>query len=466
MGISSLGIGSSILTQDVLDQLREADEAGRIKPIELSITNENDRKNAFNIMEANVTNLSDSIEAISSQLLFDERSAEVVGTSVEVSADTNTDIQDFTLVVDSLATKQIEQSGSFGSLTDLIASDEGTMTFNIETQDLPTTLGTSTLSSDIEVEYDENTTLDDLKDMINEESGGLLNATVVQVTSGDFRLFVSSTETGAKTIVMSDTGNLEEPMDDGLEVVQTGETANFTFNGQDVERHNNMVDDLVTGLDITLKEAGTSVVSITQNRETILEKIDNFVEHYNATITELDKLTKASTNPKDRGIFSTDSIIKSMKRSIEDMMDNISGGVGYMSDYGFEVDKDGVMSVDQTLLSEQFDSDPVNLQAFFSGGTYTKDDESTVELNGAFVEMFSTMDGYSSFNGTLDLFIGDITEKKSTLTERKTTATQRLDAKYEIMKKQYAAYDLMISKINSASSMFLQMANAQSDAEK
>ena len=44
MGISSLGVGSSILTQDILDQLREADESGKITPITLSIANENDKK--------------------------------------------------------------------------------------------------------------------------------------------------------------------------------------------------------------------------------------------------------------------------------------------------------------------------------------------------------------------------------------------------------------------------------------
>ena len=45
MGISSLGTGSGILTQDVLDQLREADDASRIRPIDLDITNDKDKKN-------------------------------------------------------------------------------------------------------------------------------------------------------------------------------------------------------------------------------------------------------------------------------------------------------------------------------------------------------------------------------------------------------------------------------------
>ena len=44
MGISSLGVGNNILTQDVIDQLRKADEAGRIQPITLELANENDKQ--------------------------------------------------------------------------------------------------------------------------------------------------------------------------------------------------------------------------------------------------------------------------------------------------------------------------------------------------------------------------------------------------------------------------------------
>ena len=40
----------------------------------------------------------------------------------------------------------------------------------------------------------------------------------------------------------------------------------------------------------------------------------------------------------------------------------------------------------------------------------------------------------------------------------------RRDAKYEILARQYAAYDLMISQFNSASSMFSEMIAAENNA--
>lgn len=454
MGVSSLGVGSSILTQDVLDQLRKSDETSRISPITLELASENDKKDAFELIDASMTNLVDSLTALSTQTLFDERSATATGTAVTVTADANSDIQDFTLSVTNLATKQIEQSGAFTAKTETIANGAGTMSFSV---------GSATA---INIAYDATTTLDDLKNLINEQAGDLVDATIVQISSGEFRLFLSADKTGdAQGISMTDSGGLKDTRlttSFDAAAVQSGINANFKFNGQNIERESNTVDDLISGLDITLKEVGTSVVSIAQNRDSIMTKIDSFVEKYNSTITELDKMTKPSTDSAERGIFSSDSTIKSMKRAIQDMLATMGGG--NMANYGFDVDKDGKMSLDKTVLNGLMDDNPENVKAFLVGGTFTNADLSTTELTGAFSELTTKVEEYTKYNATLDQFKSSLTENITALEERKTTATERLDAKYEIMKKQYAAYDLMISKINSASSMFVQMANAQTAA--
>ena len=147
------------------------------------------------------------------------------------------------------------------------------------------------------------------------------------------------------------------------------------------------------------------------------------------------------------------------------MMDSVGGGVGSMLDYGFDIDENGVMSLDKTVLEQKLDDEPINTQAFFSGGDYTKADLTVVTLTGAFTEMSTIVESYTNSNTTLDQLKESLSQNISSLEERKTTATERLDAKYEIMKKQFAAYGLMISKINSASSMFVQMANAQTAAQ-
>ncbi|MCF6339918.1 MAG: flagellar filament capping protein FliD [Sulfurimonas sp.] len=449
--VSSVGAGSGILTQDVLDQLRAADEAARITPITLEIANEEDKQKALKTIDATMTNFIDSINAIKTATLWDDRAATVSsGTSVEVSASSKTDVQDFTINVTTLATKQIEQSGSFATEDDLISGGAGQINININGQDFT-------------VDYTATTTLKELKDLINTAAGAKVDATVVQVSAGDFRLFMSSVDTGTtQDITVTDiSGTVDARLSTGMTDIQTGIDSAFTFNGQAITRTSNKITDLITGLTLTLKETGSSNVSIAQDRTSILEKFDSFVGKYNAAITELDKMTNPSTESEERGIFSTDSTIKGMKRAIENMIESAGGGVGSMIDYGFDIDKDGKMTLDKTVLETAMDDNSVNTQAFFSGGDFTKTDLSVVPLTGAFADMSVIIEGYTKFNATLDSLKDNLSDSISSLEDRKASATKRLDSRYEILTKQFIAYDIIINKLNSASSMFVQLANAQ-----
>lgn len=471
MGISSLGVGSSILTQDVLDQLRAADDAQRIQPITLSLANENDKKSSLEVIDASMTNFRDSINELKSATLFDGRSTTVSGSSVEVTASANSDVQDFNITVDHLATKQIEQSGAFTASTDTVATGAGTLTLNV---------GAGT---PVTINYDATTSLDDLKKLINDNAGDQVDATIVKISATESRLFISSVGTGAsQDISITDNGGLLDArlttdtslstaptIDPGTGLayaaIQTGIDNQFTFNNQVITRSSNTVDDLITGYSIKLKSTGSSSVSVKQDREAIMTKIDSFVEKYNSLMTEMSKQTKPSTDSKERGIFSGESSIKSMQRAIQDMIESVAGGVGTMEDYGFSVAKDGKMSIDKKVLNTKLDENPTNVEAFFAGGDYINDDLSVTTLTGAFVGFYDIVNGYAKTNGGLDQVKESLTQSISSLEEKKISATERLDAKYEILKKQYAAYDAMIAKINNASSMFVQMANTQTASQ-
>jgi flagellar hook-associated protein 2 len=449
MGISALGTGSSILTQDLLDQLRDADEAAQITPIEYSLADNKDKAAEFDVIDANMTNLYDAIGELKTPSLFDERTTSVSGSSVEITADANSDLQDFTLDVTQLATKQIEESGSYGDKTSTIASDSGSMTLSVGDQDFT-------------IDYTADTTLEDLKNSINDVAGDAVNATIVQVAEGDYRLFLNSADTGSNQDISftDDSGNLSgTQLTDDLTAVQLGVDAEFTFNGQEITRSSNEVDDLITGYDITLKELGTSEVSVTQNRENITDKIDSFVEKYNSAMDEIGRATKNSTDSSERGIFSSDSTFKAMERDLRNMLDKVGGGVGTIYDYGFDIDKDGKMSIDKTVFNDKMDENPANVEAFFSGGDFTNADGSVTTVEGAFTEMSDTTYEYTRFNGMLDNYKTYLDENTSSLEESKTRATERLDAKYETLKKQYAAYDSMIASFDNAAAAFTEMQN-------
>ena len=461
MGISSLGVGSGILTQDVLDQLRQADESQRITPITLNLANENDKSNAIDILDASMVNFRDAANELQSATLFDARATTVTGTSVSVTAAEGSDVQDFTLNVTQLARKEIDESASFGADTALIATGTGT---------LDLTIGTTSYT----IDYDATTTLKDLKNSINAVAGQDVSASVVQLATGDFRLFLNAANEGtSQNISITDTsGFLSDDggttaggtnLTTGMSTIQTGLDATFEYNGQAITRSTNNVTDLISGYTISLDELGSSSVSIEHDRSDLESRVDSFVTQYNSIMTEISKQTKPSTDSKVRGIFSGDSIIKSMKTSIQNMLDSISNAGGNLQDYGFDIDRDGVMSVDKTVLNEKLDENPGNVKAFFAGGDYTDSTGTVTTLTGAFSSFYTTVNSFTKTNGGLDQVKTNINENISSYEDRKTRETERLDSKYEILKKQYTAYNALINRFNSSSDIFTQLANANNN---
>lgn len=467
MSITSLGIGSGVLTSDTLDKLKAVDQKARIQPITLNLALENDKKKALEIVDAKMTNLIDSITALKTPALYDEREAIVTGTSVAVTASPNSDLQDFTLDVTQLATKEITESGAFGASTDKIATAAGSMTFDI-------TDAAGNITTSYTVDYTATMTLNDLKNTINSVAGNDISASVVKVANGDYRLFFNSVNEGAdQNISVTDvTGNLSDDggvtaggvnLTTGMTTVQNGVDALFSYNGQAIQRSTNNVTDLISGYNITLQELGSSTVSVQQNRTSIIEKIDSFVNQYNAAITELSSVTKNSTDAASRGIFASDSNIKGMQRDIRNILDTMGGGVASIYEFGFDVDKTGKLTFDSTVFNSQLDANAKNVEAFFSGGDYTDTNGTVTTINGAFSDMATVVESYTKYNKTLDLFKTSINERISTLENDKTVAQERLDSKYATLAKQWSAYDLVINRTKSSSSLFTQLINANTN---
>lgn len=455
MGISSLGAGGGVLTQDLLDQLREADTAQYITPLDTRKTTETKKQDAFNIINAYMDNVASSLKSLSEYGVFESRTASSSNEdAATVSAADSSDIQDFSLEVINLATKEIEQSGGFATKTSTVATGAGKLALTVG-------------SESFTIDYNAATTLEGLKDLINKEAGDSVSATIVQIADNDFRLFLSAKESGegqeiSITDVVGEGEALSTALTTGMANVQNAVDAQFKYNSQTITRSSNVVDDLLSGVTITLKEAGTTNVSVKQDTEKIASKIENFISKYNSALYQLTTDTKSSENEDERGIFSGESLMKTMKADMLNMLGAAGEGVGRIQDYGIEINDDGSLKLDTTTLNKMLDENPDNVQAFFAGGTFTKSDGSEVELSGAFVEMEEEIEKYTKYNATLDQYKNLLEDKIESLTEQRTKALERLTTKYEIMAKQFAAYDAVITQLNSVSSMFTDLVNAQS----
>lgn len=462
MGISSLGVGSSILTQDVLDQLREADEAKFVTPLDNRLKSESDKSAAYEIVDALMDNVYGSLKSLTEYGVFESRSSSVSNEDrVGIKVAESSDVQDFTLNVTTLATKEITQSGQFGSADSAVASASGTMVLTVG-------------SDDFSIDYEADTTLTELKELINKNASDGVSASIVQVNSSDFRLVLSANESGTGQSISIAGASLVDELKpdvdsedaiDGMTSVQSAVDAEFTYNGISITRTSNTIDDLLSGVTVTLKDTGITDVSVQQNTDHIAEKFTNFIDKYNSAMFQLNTDTKSSTDEDERGVFSSESTIKSMKSAMSIMLKNVGESVGEISDYGILTDDDGRLSLDTDLLNTALASDATSAQAFFVGGTFTSSDGSTTELSGVFVELEEEVAKYAKRGSILDEYKESITTRLDSLTEQKEKAIARLDSSYAIQAKRFAAYDAVISKFNTASSMFTDMIDAQVAAQ-
>ncbi|SFV68524.1 Flagellar hook-associated protein FliD [hydrothermal vent metagenome] len=465
MGMSSLGAGSGVLTQDLIDKLKNADKAQYVTPIDKKILKEKSQISAFGIDDALMDNLHDSALSLTQ---FGTFSSRVATSSVEsvanVTANEGSDLQSFSLDVSQLATKETDESDSFGSATDKIATDDGSLTLDIKN-------AAGDVTSSYDIDYNADMTLTDLRDAINDKAGDELHASIVQVGDGDFRLFLNANKEGADQnfSITDNDGNLSDDngasdggtnLTDNMSTTVDGVNAKFKYNGQDIERSSNSITDLLSGVTIDLKSTGTTNIDVKQDRQKIEDKINNFIDKYNSAMFQLNQDTKSSQKEKERGIFSSSGTMRNMKREMQNLINSVGGTGGMLQDYGIKYGVDGRLSLDSEKLNEQLDKNPDNVKAFFQGGTFTNPDGTTTELKGAFNKIEEQVSKYSKFGGILDNYKNSMSHTLDSLETQKEKATKRLEAKYATMAKRWSAYDAMISKLNAASTTLTTMIDA------
>jgi len=356
------------------------------------------------------------------------------------------------------------KSGDFTSATDsVVTEDNSVLTLNIDGEDL-TLDGINT-----------STTLEDLKNMINadENFNTRVNADIVEdATTGNFNLVLKSidnNDTNFSFSLKSQTGTSSGAV--GLEdqtttvsehsVLQAAQDAKFKYNGVDITRSTNTVDDIVLGVEFTLNEVhedGKSTnLSVTRNDDYLLSQINDFVSGYNTIKTELDSLTKFDADTKEAGIFQGDGEFNRLKSSItRDLLSTNSDGLSLL-DFGFTISESGTLTFDEIKFNEKMDEDPSGVEAFFRQETTTVNGKEE-DVDGVFSKINnlykSAVDSSSGFLTYLDQ---EFTSNKKRLEEEHEKAVARLDAKYETMAAKFAAYDTEINRINSGFSSLQMM---------
>ena len=456
--VNSLGLGSGVLTADMIDKLRANTESQVIKPLDNKIASSQLKLKSFDLLNSLMTTFQTSASKLSSDTLFLGRSVTGTSDAVNVSAEAGSDVQSFSLSNIITAKGDIWHSTTvppISSKTTALAptaSANGTLTLAI---------GTDSFA----INYTPTTTLQDLATAINDKAGAKVTASILQTGAASYELVLKSDSVGNnQKITLTDTVNdgtgLKTAL--GMTSLQTANDASFNYNGIAITRPTNDITDLINGVTVSLKQdqsVGTQAnIAISQNKTEISTEMSIFVQNYNTLVTNIGDMTAYDKAAGKVGVFNGDSFIKSITQALNHTITAVDSSGKSLMDYGISLDRYGVMSLDSAAFDTKMAQDPTALQSFLSGGVVVNGTTTT----GVFDTLYDQMKNYTGYQKSLPTFQADLNKTLDKLTKDRETMTKRLDDRYAIMTKQFAAYDSVISKINNQFASLKQMINAQS----
>ena len=300
---------------------------------------------------------------------------------IDVAGDNSITAGNHNIVVQQLATAERISSGSavldgFGNaVTDQnIALNLATSSFQIN----GTTIDVNAADS-----------LNDIANNINTASTGV-TASVIKVATGDFRLVLAADDTGAAGFTLTgtalDAGGALAGLNIGAagqtnaaQTLQAAQDAIINIDGLDITRSSNTISDAIVGLTFTLKQADpTTTINMSIGIDTIdlQNKVQGFVDSYNALVSYIDSQYTIDEATGDNGVLAGEALLTSLKGDLTSGL--LRSVPGLPSDrnslvrIGVEPDQYGVLQINDNLFSNFLNNDPSAIRDLFvAQGTTT-----------------------------------------------------------------------------------------------
>jgi flagellar hook-associated protein 2 len=288
-----------------------------------------------------------------------------------------------------------------------------------------------------------------------------LQGTVTAINNANLGVTAEIVDTGASTNryriqLIGDTGSEKAfsltSSDSAISFssVQTASDAQLNVNGIDFTRSSNVVDDVLTGVTLTLNTVttGAANVNISQDNNLARANIVDFVTIYNEAQRQLKELTNSSTG----GELTGDSIFRSLNSTLRTTILGTSSSAGTnissLSAMGISVSRTGELEINDTKLDDALSNNYSDVVKMFSADT---DDQSVASTAAAGLagDINRIIDNVTSSNGylvTQQKVLGDANaERQVELTELE-TRMERVEERYN---RQFLAMQQIIDQMNS-----------------
>ncbi|SER41928.1 flagellar hook-associated protein 2 [Vreelandella subterranea] len=433
--ISSLGIGSGLDLNGLLDQLQDA-EREKLVPIEQQVETEQTKISAYGQLESALSTFQDSASALADGSLFESLSTNVSGEAVSAAADETAMPGSYNITVDTLATRGTLASEGVDDAEAALTTVDQDMTFAFGDGSETTTVAIAADSS-----------LEDIRDAINADETAGVNATIINDGTQD-RLALSSRETGADASISDFTFSDAAPFAaDTANTLQDGTDAALNVNGIAITSPTNQVEGAIQGVTLNLQSEGDSTVAVEQDTRAVREAITSFVDSFNALKESTGELTSFNQETGEAGPLNGDSTVRTVESRMRSVL---SGGIAQegdgfsmLSQVGISLEVDGTLSLDNDKLNDVVANDQQALSEFFAG---SGDNPGLAgQVNTAVEQMLSS-------SGTVSGAISGSENRIESLGDRYTSMEQSIGQTIDRYRTQFGQLDGMIAEMNQTSS--------------
>ena len=458
MGISSTGIASGLDVKSIVSELVELERKpiDKLKTAETSIQT---KISSYGKVQSLVSSLRDTASALSRPSLWTQTTASSAdGSTVGVSATGKAAPGEYAVSVTSMARPQTLYSPAFSGMTAEVGA--GTMSLQL-VQDYGPPAVPKDGAASLELSFDANTTLKDVRDAINAANSGI-SASLVHNIDGTVRLALTGKNPGlSNQIMVSTTGvgftDFDYPPGafTGMTQAQAAQNAQLSVNGLPVESTTNEVTGAIDGLTLTLTKESATPVKITVANDTAAQKkaVDDFVAAYNALNSYLAEQTKYDEATKTAAALQGDSSIQGLRSQLRSIVQGVGGASSIsntLSGVGLEMQKDGSLKVNSTKLSAAL-KQPEEMAKFFGNL-----DSDTPSNNGFGVSLRLLADNITGTNGMLSSRTSGLQGKL----KRNRTEQDRMEERVARMQlrlqKQYEMLDSKMNGLNTLSGYMTQ----------
>ena len=403
--IESLGLGSGVLTSDLVEQLITAER--EVTDIRLDSRQEltEAKITAYGEIQSMMADIQAAANKLSSPSLVSSTTATSSDESI-LTATTSSlaDPGSYSVEVINTAKAHALATESFSSFDEAVGTGKlifsfGQLNYDGSGDVMGQEVNADRASHTIDIN-ESNRSLSGIRDAINNANMGV-SASIVNDGSG-YRLLMTSNETGVENAIrieaQDESGNLltsglaalsfneSQTMSSGLTQTAAAEDAQLQVNGLMITRDSNVVDEVIPGVSLNLQGADVGkqvTVSVSADTEDLTETLQNFIDSYNNLKTFVDDLSSYDTDTQQAGLLTGDSTIRSMMTQIRNLISEpivgLNGRYRSLTELGVNTDRNNEyqLTFDTSEFNRAISRDRSSLIGLLSKSGTTTDSQIT-----------------------------------------------------------------------------------------